>query len=374
MRAAIIYDCLFPFDSGGGERVYRAIAETLVRRGWDVDYLTRGGRVEADAEFRIVPIWTGDVHDDRGTRTAGSAVGFARAVRREMRRRRDDYDLVLASALPVLTLIAARAGLGRRRARRSLVGDWLEVWPLSTWRRYAGPLSGLAGFVLQGIGAYAAERATVNSAFTAKRLARLRRRLVPTVLGLVDLAGPAREAQAAGAPPRILAVARLIPDKRIDTLPAALARVRRLIPEARLEIIGGGDPRPVLAAAESAGVSDAVDVRGRVSDEDLDVALAGAAVLAVPSRREGFGIVVAEAAARGTPAAVLDAPDSASAELIEPGRNGVRVDGDRPEHMADALITVIQAGQGLRDSTSAWYRDASATNGLDASLDRLLSS
>ena len=40
MRICIIYDCLFPWTIGGGERWYRALAERLAAAGHDVTYLT----------------------------------------------------------------------------------------------------------------------------------------------------------------------------------------------------------------------------------------------------------------------------------------------------------------------------------------------
>ncbi|MEO7014920.1 MAG: hypothetical protein ABI067_00065, partial [Leifsonia sp.] len=91
MRIAIVYDCLYPLNTGGGERVYRRIAELLVERGHSVDYLTRDqwGDGEAPrATFAVVPVWTGEISDASGGRRMVAAVGFARAVFSELRGRR----------------------------------------------------------------------------------------------------------------------------------------------------------------------------------------------------------------------------------------------------------------------------------------------
>ncbi len=45
--------------------------------------------------------------------------------------------------------------------------------------------------------------------------------------------------------------------------------------------------------------------------------------LLLPSRREGYGLVVVEAAARGTPSVVVAGEDNAAIELIEEGVNGL---------------------------------------------------
>ena len=48
-----------------------------------------------------------------------------------------------------------------------------------------------------------------------------------------------------------------------------------------------------------------------------------AACLALPSVREGYGLIVVEAAAHGCPAVVVDHPDNAAVELVVDGVNGI---------------------------------------------------
>jgi glycosyltransferase involved in cell wall biosynthesis len=91
-----------------------------------------------------------------------------------------------------------------------------------------------------------------------------------------------------------------------------------------------------------------------------------------PSRREGFGLVVAEAAAHGTPSVVVAGEDNAAAELIVPGVNGFVAESTDPEVLAEALGRALDGGEELRATTSAWFDDARRTNSLDASLDEIL--
>lgn len=367
-RAAVVYDCLFPFTSGGGERVYRRIAETLVERGYVVDFVTRvqwEGPPPA-AAFRIVPVWEGEIYDADGTRRIASAVGFARAVRRHFRGDRD-YDLVIASALPVLTLLGVRAGLGP--ARRRLVADWLEVWRWAEWRRYSGFLSGTIAWFLQGIGARSAPVHTVNSAFTARRLRAAGGRGPIVELGLVDFGGPSQPVRPAVLPPMVAVVGRLIPDKRVDLVLRSLVDARREIPDLTAIVVGDGPDRSRLeGAVRDLGLGDAVRFAGRVSDAELEEIVAGATASVSGSRREGFGLVVVEAAARGVPSVVVDAPGNAAAELIA-GTNGRAV---AESELAAGIVEVVRAGDFLRQSTSAWYREASGIRGLEPSIDAVL--
>jgi glycosyltransferase involved in cell wall biosynthesis len=372
LRVAVVYDCLFPYTTGGGERVYTELAARFAERGHRVDYLTRvqwEGEVPSGLPFRVVPIWDGPIADASGTRLTSSAVRFAAAVFQRLRRTRRDYDIVVVSALPSLNVFAARAALGRRGPW--LLADWLEVWPARKWREYSGAAVGTVAHVLQAVGLRRSDDVSVNSAFT---LGRARPRLRPGngfVLGLVDLAGAPRTAAEAVEPGLVLFAGRHIPDKQVTVLPAALAALRRRNPAARLVVTGTGPETPALVAAiEATGAP--VELRGRVPDDELESLMSRAAVLVNPSRREGFGLVVAEAAAHGTPSVVVAGEDNAAAELIVPGVNGFVAESTDPEVLAEALGRALDGGEELRATTSAWFDDARRTNSLDASLDEIL--
>jgi glycosyltransferase involved in cell wall biosynthesis len=73
------------------------------------------------------------------------------------------------------------------------------------------------------------------------------------------------------------------------------------------------------------------------------------------SRREGYGLIVAEAAASGVPSVVLRHPDSAAAELIVDGVNGFTCASTDPQEVASAILRVHDAGDALRQSTLAWF-------------------
>ena len=100
----------------------------------------------------------------------------------------------------------------------------------------------------------------------------------------------------------------------------------------------------------------------------MDRALARAACLALPSRREGYGLVVIEAAARATPSVVVAGPDNAATELIDDGRNGFVVRSAEPDDLAEALLRVRDAGMSLRSSTAEWFERNGPRLSLETSL------
>jgi glycosyltransferase involved in cell wall biosynthesis len=109
----------------------------------------------------------------------------------------------------------------------------------------------------------------------------------------------------AGVAGRILAVSRLAfadAYKGIDQLIRALPAVRAAHPEAHLRIVGDGDDRPRLTTlAAECGVTSCTEFLGRIDDAALRAEFASCRLFALPSTREGFGLVFLEAMAHGRP-------------------------------------------------------------------------
>ena len=374
LRVAIAYDCLYPVNTGGGERVYRRMAELLVERGHHVDYLTRRQWEgdAPDAAFRIVPVWTGEIYDGAGGRLTGAAAGFARALFGYLGRHRREYDLVIVSALPVLNVFGVRAALLGSRAR--VVSDWLEVWSWRKWREYSGGLVGSAAFLLQFAALRMAGEITVNSSFTRARVQRYRRRSAPLVLGLLDLVGtPGSRGSGPVEPGLALFAGRHIPDKQVSSLPAAIEVARRSRDGVHLVVAGAGpETQRLRDAVAASGQEDAIRIAGRVDDEELDSLMASAGVLVNPSRREGFGLVVAEAAARGTPSVVVAGEDNAAAELVRDGVNGFVAPSVSAADLGSAILKAFDGGEALRVSTRDWFERERETQNLGRSVDELL--
>lgn len=143
---------------------------------------------------------------------------------------------------------------------------------------------------------------------------------------------------------RILAVTRLDPRERykgIDDLLRALPRVIARKPTASLTIVGDGDDRQRLEAlAKDLEIANRVTLLDRVSDEEL-IRLYGACdVFALPSGREGFGIVYVEAMAAGKP--VVAARAGGVPETVIEGVAGLMVGYGDSEAISGALIRLLQ--------------------------------
>ena len=92
---------------------------------------------------------------------------------------------------------------------------------------------------------------------------------------------------------------------------------------------------------------------GFVEQEVLEHALASALCLVLPSRREGYGLVVVESAARGVPSVVVAGPDNAATELVEEGVNGFVAPSAEADDLAAAIVRVYDGGPELRARRSS---------------------
>jgi glycosyltransferase involved in cell wall biosynthesis len=107
----------------------------------------------------------------------------------------------------------------------------------------------------------------------------------------------------------VVSVRRLVPRMGLDVLLDAWAQTLAELPQgAQLLVAGDGPERAALETqVERLGLSESVRLLGCISDEDLLELYRAADLGVVPTRAfEGFGLVVIEAAACGTPTIVTD--------------------------------------------------------------------
>ncbi len=373
MRVCIVYDCLYPFTIGGAERWYRNLAERLASTGHEVTFLTRrqwgrGGR-PAVAGVRVVAVSPRMELYAGGRRRILPPIVFGLGVLAHLLRHGKRYDVVHTASFPYFSLLAA--GAMRNRGGFRLFVDWHEVWTREYWHEYAGRFGGEIGWRVQRACLGVPQRAFCFSRLHERRLRELALRGGLTRLE-GQYAGPieAKEPR----PARLVAVfaGRHIPEKRVPALVPALAEARRRVPPLRGEIYGDGPERTkVLHAIAAAGLDGQVVAPGFVDAAVLSEAMAGALCLVLPSRREGYGLVVVEAAARGVPVVVVEGTENAAVELVEEGTNGAIATSADPLELAAAIVRIYDGGADLRDSAADWFRRNAQRLSFDRSFERI---
>jgi phosphatidylinositol alpha-1,6-mannosyltransferase len=206
-----------------------------------------------------------------------------------------------------------------------------------------------------------------NSAFTAARTMALHPDVGPVEAcplalppGLVPPAAhPDRPATLPPLGPHaVLVVGRMLRGERykghdqlIDAWPAVMAQV----PDARLVMAGSGDDVERLRAkAARSPAAAGILFTGFVDGPALEALYRRAAVLALPSRAEGFGLVYLEAMAHRLPC--VGSIHDAAAEVIADGQTGLLVDQDDGEAIAAALAGLLRDPARRQRMGEAAYR------------------
>jgi glycosyltransferase involved in cell wall biosynthesis len=249
-----------------------------------------------------------------------------------------------------------------------------EVWNIDRPRKIRS---------LETLFARSATRIAAVSRFTADCMAREYRIAPDKFRILPNAVDRLHEEPAASAPePRtILTVARLgltERQKNVHFMLAAIAVLRRRLPGVKYEIIGGGALLPELQAlAERLEVADAVTFFGQVGDREVREAYARAAVFAMPSDKEGFGIVYLEAWQHAKP--VICSSHGAASEIVAEGVDGFVVDPADVNLLAERLFTLltrpdVARAMGLsgRRKVEEKYLNANFRRHLDKILDEVL--
>jgi glycosyltransferase involved in cell wall biosynthesis len=267
--------------AGGSEVLVDQLASGLLARGHRVTLLC-GGQV-AERPYQVV-------------RTGGTYSQFLRAPLAYLRHFSDaDLIVEVCNGMPFL------APLWSRRPVICLVNHvHTELWPI----RFRPPLSTVGRRIENTVMPWVHRKnlfLTVSGS-TAESLEQMgvgRNRIRQICNGVVRPDPPAPRSPG----PLFLALGRLTDYKRLDLLLRLWDRVRQ-VTGGRLVIAGDG---PERARLEALAGPDVV-FTGRVSEQEKHRLLCAAWLLVHPALIEGWGIVVSEAAIRGTPAVAFDVP------------------------------------------------------------------
>jgi glycosyltransferase involved in cell wall biosynthesis len=139
--------------------------------------------------------------------------------------------------------------------------------------------------------------------------------------------------------PRVAVLSRLVPHKHIEDALDALAVLRTRIRDVHMDVVGDGWWRDRLVAhAARLGLTDSVTFHGHIDDAAKHSVLQQAWVHVLPSRKEGWGLAVTEAAQHGVPTIGYRASGGLTDSIVD-GVTGVLVD-DRTE-LEDTLERLL---------------------------------
>jgi glycosyltransferase involved in cell wall biosynthesis len=341
MKIAFVTDSIYPYNKGGKEKRLYEISKRLSRLGHDVHIYTmhlwptpEKTRVEHGVKLHSIikyyPMYKGE--SDR--RSIKEAILFSLACFKLIR---TDFDVLDVDHMPYFPIFSS--WIVCKLKRRKLNGTWHEALKRSEWVDYMGYAGNVAAFI-ERLSIRLPHTITVSSANTMeliqselKRTKRLR--IIP----------PGIDGRSIGrVKPRdiscdVLFVGRLVKGKNVALLVRAMAIVVQQNPEVTCIIVGTGiEHDNIIKLISKHKLQNNVHLIGNLPRaRDVYAYMKAAKVFVLPSAREGFGIVVLEALACGTPVVTINSPANASRALIAPGVSGSLVSAT-PATLAEAIM------------------------------------
>ncbi len=375
LRVLIVSEMSPPHAVGGGETRYALLARELVRRGHRVRWLSMRQRACADHELIDgVEHWhAGPRISDPPLRPLWAKLRFMLTVLLHLLRHR--YDIVDCQTYAPLPAAWLAARL-RRQPLVATIHDTAAAQPGAD--QWLSSLDArLAGLVETRLYRLGYDRVlTVSHAVREALVTRhgLPESRVHVVANGIDTEAIAATPAAADQTDLIF-VGRLVPHKHPEhvlELLALLNERRRASGRAalRLKIVGAGPLAPALRARATAlGLAAQLSFVGELpSQADVWAQLRAARVLVLPSTREGFGLVLAEALAAGAAVAAYDIPalhETLGPDLLDclAPCGDVAALADRVQGLLDdgpRFARVVQAG---RQRVQALYGSARFAQG-----------
>lgn len=332
--------------TGGGEISMLRVAEGLAERGLDVEVVVH------ESQTRELTMPRGVTLIDL------QAKGTAQAVRRLAQRIRKRSPRWVISAFPHTNVATVTAV---KMARNGALSVLTEHAPLSrqidqqnNWRYRALPMLVRAAY--RRADAVVAVSAGVKEDLRPLvgrrvRIHTINNPVLPDDFETAAEAVPAHPWLQDAGVQVVMSMCRLSEEKDLATLIRAFARLRAAHPVARLLLVGEGPDRGRLQRLiDEAGLADVAQLPGR-TDQPL-AWMRSAAVFVLSSTFEGFGNVLVEAMAVGTPVVSTDCPVGPR-EILADGRYGDLVPVGDDAAMARAIsraLTVRRQPEGAREA------------------------
>ncbi len=334
LRFAFLAELFYP-SVGGQEVFFQELAEAMVRRGHHVDVHCIGHKAGL-AEHEVINGVSVHRHPNKGTymtprfpalrRDWSEIVKYSAGVRRLALR--TDYDFFLLNQWPLMHIPALPEDV---RARSAI--HWCEI-------REDRLLRTLQAQLPKRVGMNFAVSEAVATAISAQS---------QQVCGVLPSGIVARRYRSRPRSERsgVLYVGRLAPHKNLPLLVDAFAIAVDRGFTGDLVIGGDGPARSDIEAHVSRSpIASRAHVLGSIDEAQKIELLSQSAVLGMPSRREGFPRVIAEAMASGLPVVTAEFAENGAKEVVSQYGAGV-VCGTEPADFADGLLAAEAGWDGF---------------------------
>ncbi len=340
-KVALVYDAIYPYVKGGGERRFYDIARFLSADGydvhlygmkfWDGPSMIKKDGVTLHGLCKARPLYT-----KTGRRSFPQMFIFGLSCFKLFGQKIDILD---CCGFPFFSIFPCRVVTWIKR--KPLYSTWHEIWGKAYWHDYAGSLW-ILGYFLEKFAVKQPNVFIAVSEETADRLKALRpTRKIHVIHNSIDVE------HILNMPPvkktiDVIFAGRLANNKNVDVLLIAIAHIKKTGKKIACTIIGDGPERKRLEK-----LSRTLKIEKNITfkeffekHDDMLRYIKASKIFVLPSSREGFGIVVIEANAAGIPVITVDVKDNLAKKLIS-NDNGI-VTKLHPNDLAASIIKLLE--------------------------------
>lgn len=368
MRLIFICEAVFPENKGGVERWFQVLTRNIASEGKAVVYLNATGINEVRGGVKYVSVTPNNWHYLPGAvRSIRQSFEFAIGVFKFLRK--NQYDGIYCAQTPILTIFSV--ALMELFKKRITIVEWFEIWPLKYWIRYSGFLLGLIGWSVQLLASQFGDHLMVFTPRAKKALRKLafgRFRRIHILDGLINQDPQVIDIESQRND--IIFLGRLVNEKQPEL---ALKAVKMYLSRGwsgQFWLIGQGPLGDYLEKVmNESEFRDQMNLIRDADDDFVRTKMLSSFLLIQPSRREGYGLSIVEAATHGVPALLIDYPDNAAVDLKV---NPVLVlKSDALKDLSDLIDYAFHNQVKLRNDSQEWIHIASMNQTMVKSTQRV---
>jgi L-malate glycosyltransferase len=324
-KVALVYDAIYPYIKGGGEKRFFEIGKRLSKRNCEVHFYGMnlwGGKkvIEKDGMYyhgicENLPLYTEDKR-----RSISQSLSFGISSFKLIK---EDFDVIDCCGFPYFSLFPAK--LACLIKGKPLNATWHEVWGKEYWRKYLG-WKGIFGYWIEKLASKLPNKIIAVSEDTKRKLIKTlrvsKKKIIVIPNGInhneIQSIKPSKEKS------DIIYAGRLLSHKNINVLIQAVKELTKSNPQIKCIIVGDGPERESLEKlTKQLKLEKNISFKGFIEKlEDVYALIKSSKIFVLPSTREGFGIILIDANACGIPVITTNHKDNASKDLIKEGKNG----------------------------------------------------
>ena len=324
MKIAFLYDAVYPWVKGGGEKRVWEISRRLAKKGHEVHifgmkywngkdvFIKNGVYLHGICEPKDLYV------EGEGRRAITEAIYFAWKLLSSLK---CDFDVLDCLEFPYFSCFSAK--LHSIFKKTPLIITWLEVWD-DYWYEYLGK-KGIFGKATERLTLKLPDRIITISEKVKNDLISAgvnyeKIRVIPDGIDFkaIQKITPSTKRY------DILYAGRLIKHKNVNILIKAVDIVKKEMPDIKCGIIGDGPEKEnLINVVKDLNIEGNIEFFGFLEqDEDVISYMKSSSVFVLPSTREGAGLVTLEANACGLPVITVNHEKNAAVEVVINNENG----------------------------------------------------